>query len=116
MNPPKERYIVLKSGTLNPLPTDVLNENLPTSYLADIFGTKFVGGIHGRLLTAWASAGVFGPLAITSLREISVKNAINDFVKKEASNIKTYNEQCATMLPFKEEVTKEMYERNKNYK
>ncbi len=52
------------------------------AYLADIFGTKFVGGIHGRLLTAWASAGVFGPLAITSLREISVKNAIEDLVQK----------------------------------
>ncbi len=52
------------------------------AYLADIFGTKFVGGIHGRLLTAWASAGVFGPLAITSLREISVKDAINDLVEK----------------------------------
>ncbi len=52
------------------------------AYLADIFGTKYVGGIHGRLLTAWASAGVFGPLAITSLREISVKNAINDLVQK----------------------------------
>jgi hypothetical protein len=52
------------------------------AYLADIFGTKYVGGIHGRLLTAWASAGVFGPLAITSLREISVKNAINDLIEK----------------------------------
>ena len=52
------------------------------AYLADIFGTKYVGGIHGRLLTAWASAGVFGPLAITSLREISVKNAIHDLVGK----------------------------------
>ncbi|HIF51025.1 MAG TPA: MFS transporter [Thiotrichaceae bacterium] len=52
------------------------------AYLADIFGTKYVGGIHGRLLTAWASAGVFGPLAITSLREISVKDAINDLVGK----------------------------------
>ena len=52
------------------------------AYLADIFGTKYVGGIHGRLLTAWSSAGVFGPLAITSLREISVKNAINDLVDK----------------------------------
>lgn len=52
------------------------------AYLADIFGTKFVGGIHGRLLTAWASAGVFGPLAITSLREISVNNAINNLVGK----------------------------------
>ncbi len=52
------------------------------AYLADIFGTQYVGGIHGRLLTAWASAGVFGPLAITSLREISVKNAINDLATK----------------------------------
>lgn len=52
------------------------------AYLADIFGTKYVGGIHGRLLTAWASAGVFGPLAITSLREISVKNAITDLSAK----------------------------------
>ena len=52
------------------------------AYLADIFGTKYVGGIHGRLLTAWASAGVFGPLAITSLREISVKNAIRDLMEK----------------------------------
>ncbi|RKZ46857.1 MAG: MFS transporter, partial [Gammaproteobacteria bacterium] len=52
------------------------------AYLADIFGTRFVGGIHGRLLTAWASAGVFGPVAITSLREISVKNAIDDLVSK----------------------------------
>ena len=52
------------------------------AYLADIFGTKYVGGIHGRLLTAWASAGAFGPLAITSLREISVKNAIRDLMEK----------------------------------
>ena len=50
------------------------------AYLADVFGTRFVGGIHGRLLTAWSSAGVFGPLAITSLREISVNNAIEDLV------------------------------------
>jgi len=52
------------------------------AYLADVFGTKFVGGIHGRLLTAWSSAGVFGPVAITSLREISVNKAINNLVLK----------------------------------
>ncbi len=52
------------------------------AYLADIFGTRYVGGIHGRLLTAWSSAGVFGPLAITSLREISVNRAINDLIDK----------------------------------
>ncbi len=37
------------------------------AYLADLFGTRYVGGIHGRLLTAWSTAGVLGPLAITSL-------------------------------------------------
>ena len=50
------------------------------AYLADIFGAKYVGGIHGRLLTAWSTAGVLGPLAITSLRENSVNSAINNLV------------------------------------
>lgn len=50
------------------------------AYLADIFGAKYVGGIHGRLLTAWSTAGVLGPLAITSLRQSSVNSAINDLV------------------------------------
>jgi len=48
------------------------------AYLADMFGTMHVGGIHGRLLTAWATAGVLGPLAITSLREMSVGRAISN--------------------------------------
>ena len=48
------------------------------AYLADVFGTKFVGGIHGRLLTAWSTAGVVGPLAITSLRQSAVGRAIED--------------------------------------
>ena len=50
------------------------------AYLADIFGTRYVGGIHGRLLTAWSTAGVLGPLAITSLRQNSVNNAIQDLM------------------------------------
>ena len=52
------------------------------AYLADIFGTKYVGGIHGRLLTSWSTAGVLGPLAITSLRENAVTKAIDDLVTK----------------------------------
>ena len=48
------------------------------AYLADIFGTRYVGGIHGRLLTAWSTAGVLGPLAITSLRDSASATAIND--------------------------------------
>jgi len=50
------------------------------AYLADLFGTRYVGGIHGRLLTAWSTAGVLGPLAITSLRENAISNAIQDLV------------------------------------
>src|SRR5262245_39010767 len=48
------------------------------AYLADLFGTKYIGGIHGRLLTAWSTAGVIGPWAITSLREHSLRQAIRD--------------------------------------
>lgn len=50
------------------------------AYLADMFGTRFVGGIHGRLLTAWSTAGVLGPLAITSLREHATTQAIERLV------------------------------------
>ena len=52
------------------------------AYLADIFGTKYVGGIHGRLLTAWSTAGVLGPVAITQLRQGSMENAIENLVSK----------------------------------
>ena len=50
------------------------------AYLADIFGTMHVGGIHGRLLTAWSTAGVLGPFAITYLRDLSRNSAITDLV------------------------------------
>ncbi|CAN7517863.1 OFA family MFS transporter [Neorhizobium tomejilense] len=39
------------------------------AYLADIFGTQFVGAIHGRLLTAWATAGILGPVVVNYIRE-----------------------------------------------
>src|SRR5580704_2286770 len=32
------------------------------AYLRDMFGTRYVGAIHGMLLTAWSAAGVFGPV------------------------------------------------------
>ena len=52
------------------------------AYLADLFGSKFVGGIHGRLLTAWSTAGVIGPWAITSLRAHSLQRAIRDLAAR----------------------------------
>ena len=39
------------------------------AYLADIFGTQMVGAIHGRLLTAWATAGILGPVIVNYMRE-----------------------------------------------
>jgi hypothetical protein len=47
------------------------------AYLADIFGTRYVGGIHGRILTAWSTAGVVGPLLLTSLRQHSLGVALH---------------------------------------
>lgn len=46
------------------------------AYLADIFGTKFVGGIHGRLLTAWSTAGVLGPVLVNYIREYQVNHGV----------------------------------------
>lgn len=34
------------------------------AYLKDLFGAYQVGAIHGRLLTAWSTAGVLGPLIV----------------------------------------------------
>ena len=39
------------------------------AWLADLFGTAQVGAIHGRLLTAWSTAGVLGPLLVAYVRD-----------------------------------------------
>lgn len=39
------------------------------AYLADMFGTQFVGAIHGRLLTAWSTAGIVGPVIVNYLHD-----------------------------------------------
>lgn len=39
------------------------------AWLADLFGTRHVGAIHGRLLTAWSTAGVLGPLLVAYVRD-----------------------------------------------
>ncbi len=37
------------------------------AFLADIFGPRNVGAIHGAVLTAWSAAAIVGPLMITEL-------------------------------------------------
>lgn len=39
------------------------------AYLRDLFGVMQVGAIHGRLLTAWAAAGIAGPLIVNTVIE-----------------------------------------------
>ncbi|RZK36001.1 MAG: MFS transporter [Hymenobacter sp.] len=39
------------------------------AYLSDLFGKYQVGAIHGRLLTAWSTAGVLGPLIVHLLHD-----------------------------------------------
>jgi MFS family permease len=46
------------------------------AYLADIFGTQFVGAIHGRLLTAWSVAGVLGPVLVNYIRQFQIDRGV----------------------------------------
>ena len=46
------------------------------AYLADLFGTKMVGAIHGRLLTAWSTAGVLGPLVVGYIRQYQLDHGV----------------------------------------
>lgn len=50
------------------------------AYLADVFGQKHVGAIHGRALTAWSASALFGPLLLSKLRATSYQDAIDKLV------------------------------------
>lgn len=39
------------------------------AYIGDLFGTKQLGAIHGYILTAWAAAGLAGPILASWVRE-----------------------------------------------
>jgi MFS family permease len=46
------------------------------AYLRDMFGTIQVGAIHGRLLTAWSTAGVLGPVLVNYIREYEIDHGV----------------------------------------
>jgi MFS family permease len=46
------------------------------AYLADLFGVGHVSAIHGRLLTAWSTAGVLGPVLVNYLREFQIARGV----------------------------------------
>ncbi len=46
------------------------------AYIADLFGTRFVGAIHGRILLAWSLAGVLGPQLVNHIREYQIDHGV----------------------------------------
>jgi hypothetical protein len=57
------------------------------AYLRDMFGTRYVGAIHGLLLTAWSMAGIFGPALVNYIREYNVAHGV---AKAQAYNVTMY--------------------------
>jgi len=46
------------------------------AYLKDMFGIRYVGAIHGLLLTAWSAAGVFGPVLVNYIRAYEIAHGV----------------------------------------
>lgn len=57
------------------------------AYLKDMFGTRYVGAIHGLLLTAWSAAGIFGPVLVNYIREYNITHGVP---KAQAYNTTMY--------------------------
>src|SRR5690348_10258965 len=57
------------------------------AYLRDMFGTRYVGAIHGLLLTAWSMAGIFGPVLVNYIRQYNVEHGV---AKIAAYNVTMY--------------------------
>ena len=57
------------------------------AYLRDMFGTRYVGAIHGLLLTAWSMAGIFGPVLVNYIREYNITQGV---AKAQAYNVTMY--------------------------
>ncbi len=57
------------------------------AYLKDMFGTRYVGAIHGLLLTAWSTAGVLGPVLVNYIRQYQIDSGVP---KAQAYNTTMY--------------------------
>jgi MFS family permease len=67
------------------------------AYLADIFGTKYVSAIHGRLLTAWSAAGALGPLLVNYIRQFQIDAGVP---KHQAYNVTMYIMAALLVVAF----------------
>jgi MFS family permease len=57
------------------------------AYLKEMFGTRYVGAIHGLLITAWSVAGVLGPVLVNYIRQYQIDSGVP---KAQAYNVTMY--------------------------
>jgi MFS family permease len=67
------------------------------AYLRDMFGTRYVGAIHGMLLTAWSMAGIFGPVLVNYIRQYNVEHGV---AKAAAYNVTMYVMAALLLVGF----------------
>jgi MFS family permease len=67
------------------------------AYLRDLFGTKEVGAIHGRLLTAWSTAALVGPSIVTYAREYQIGRGV---AKADAYSMTMYGLAALLVIGF----------------
>ena len=67
------------------------------AYLKDMFGTRYVGAIHGLLLTAWSAAGVFGPVLVNYIRAYEIAHGV---AKANAYDVTMYLMAALLVIGF----------------
>jgi MFS family permease len=67
------------------------------AYLRDMFGTRYVGAIHGWLLTAWSMAGIFGPVLVNYIRQYNVEHGV---AKADAYDVTMYVMSALLIIGF----------------
>lgn len=83
------------------------------AYIGDLFGTKQLGAIHGYILTAWAAAGLAGPMFAAWMKDTTGSYAtsltffaglfvvaliISFVIRKDISKLETLNAQTAEKI------------------
>lgn len=71
------------------------------AYLSDIYGTKQLSAIHGRILTAWGLAGIVGPLLLSQIYEHTHSYSITLYF---FSGLFVLNIIIALILKFKADI------------
>jgi MFS family permease len=67
------------------------------AYLRDMFGTRYVGAIHGWLLTAWSMAGIFGPVLVNYIRQYNLEHGV---AKADAYDVTMYVMSALLIVGF----------------